>query len=109
MTDRRYPSHWVAQGGLLVLITVILFPTPSVWSVILAAPLVILLISGFRPPPRWGGWVAVAMIPYLCVATGEVIVDPGNRLTYAIIVGATVLVFFAAMLFVRETGASLRR
>ncbi len=109
MTDRRHASHWIALGGLLILITVILVPTPSVWRVSLASPLIILLVTGLKPPPRWGGWTAVAMIPYLCIAIGEVIVDPHNRLTYAIIVGSTLLVFAASMVFVRKTGVSLRR
>jgi hypothetical protein len=69
----------------------------------------LLFVSGLKPPARWGGWVAVTMIPYLCVATGEAIVDPESRLTYGTIVGSTLLVFFAAMIFVRKTGASLRR
>lgn len=109
MTDSRHPSRWIAMTGLVVLIATILLPALSPWRAILAAPLIILLISGIKPPRRWGGWVAVAMIPYLCVAVGEVMVDPDNRLTYAIIVGATIIVFFASMLFVRKTGASLRR
>jgi uncharacterized membrane protein len=109
MTGNRHASRWIALGGLIVLIIVILFPAPSAWRVIIAGPLILLLVSGLRPPPRWGGWAAVAMIPYLCVATGEVIVDPDNRLTYAIIMGCTLLVFFAAMIFVRKTGTSLRR
>jgi hypothetical protein len=49
------------------------------------------------------------MVPYLCVALGELIADPTNRPTYSIIVGCTLIVFFAAMDFVRNTGASLRR
>jgi uncharacterized membrane protein len=109
MTASPQVSRWIALGGLAVLILIILLPAPSAWNVILAAPLIALLVSGFRPPRRWGGWVAVAMIPYLCVATGEAMVDPENRLTYAIIVGATIVVFFASMLFVRKTGVSLRR
>lgn len=109
MTDRRHASHWIALGGLLILITVILLPTPSVWRVILASPLIILLVTGLKPPPRWGGWAAVAMIPYLCIAIGEVIVDSHNRLTYIIIVGSALLVFAASMVFVRKTGVSLRR
>jgi uncharacterized membrane protein len=109
MTDQRHASHWIALGGLLILITVILLPGLSVWRIIVASPLILFLVTGVRPRPRWGGWVAVAMIPYLCVAIGEAIVDPDNRLTYTLIVGSTLLVFAASMIFVRATGASLRR
>jgi uncharacterized membrane protein len=109
MSNPRYASHWIALGGLLILITVILLPGLSVWRIIVASPLILFLVTGLRPRPRWGGWVAVAMIPYLCVAIGEAIVDPENRLTYTVIVGSTLLVFAASMIFVRATGASLRR
>lgn len=109
MRARRPASRWIALGGLAVLVAVILVPAPGLLDLIAAVPLIALFFSGLRPPPRWGGWTAVAMIPYLCVSLGEAIVDPVNRATYGIIVGCTLLVFFASMDFVRRTGASLRR
>jgi len=90
------------------LIAVIMVPNPSVWSSIIAAPLIVLFITGMTPPRRWGGWVAVAMIPYLAISFGEAIADPAYRATNGFIAGCTIVVFFAAMDFVRQTGASLR-
>jgi uncharacterized membrane protein len=109
MTARRSASRWIALGGLAVLVAVILFPAPRLLNLIVAAPLIVLFFTGLKPPPRWGGWAAVAMVPYLCVSLGEAIVDPANRATYGFVVGCTLLVFFASMDFVRQTGASLRR
>jgi uncharacterized membrane protein (DUF2068 family) len=65
--------------------------------------------AGLKPPPRWGGWVAVLMIPYLCVALGELIANPARRTTSALIIGCAVLIIFAAIDFVRRSGTSLRR
>ncbi len=102
-------SWWIALAGLFILIAVIQFPEPSAWSIIVSVPLLLLFFSGLKPAPRWGGWVAVAMVPYLCIALGESIADPADRVTGLIIVGCSIVVFFAAMDFVRKTGASLRR
>jgi len=109
MKFRQLASRTLALTGLVVLTVVILIAVRSVWALLIIAPLIILLLSGLKPPRRWGGWAAVAMVPYLCVALGELIADPANRPTYSIIVGCTLIVFFAAMDFVRNTGTSLRR
>jgi hypothetical protein len=102
-------GHYLALLGLAVLIGLLLLPTPSAWTITVSVPLAILLITGFKPPPRWGGWVAILMIPYLCVAVGELIANPVTRLTSALIAGCSVLIIFAALDFVRRTGVSLRR
>jgi hypothetical protein len=49
------------------------------------------------------------MIPYLCVALGELIANPARRTTSALIIGCAVLILFAAIDFVRRSGTSLRR
>ena len=108
MMSQSFPRY-LALAGLAVLIGILLLPTPSPWTLTISVPLVVLLVTGLKPPPRWGGWVAVLMIPYFCVALGELIANPARRLTSAIIIACTMLILFAAMDFVRRTGASLRR
>lgn len=105
----RLNGRWLALGGLAILIAVLLLPKPSTWTMVVSVPLIVLFVTGLRPPPRWGGWAAVTMVPYLCFAVGEVIVDPDHRPFNAVIVVCSLVVFFAAMYFVRKTGVSLRR
>ena len=102
-------SRYLALAGLALLMGILLLPTPSPWTLTVSVPLMVLLVTGVKPPPRWGGWVAVLMIPYLCVAVGELIANPAKRTTSALFVVCTVLITFAAMDFVRRTGTSLRR
>jgi len=101
--------RYLALAGLAVLIGVLLLPTPSPWTLTISVPLVLLLVAGLKPPPRWGGWVAVLMIPYFCIAVGELIANPARRTISTIIICCTILITFAAMDFVRKTGTSLRR
>lgn len=101
--------RYVTLAGLVVLIGILLLPTPTAWTLTVSAPLALLLVTGLKPPPRWGGWVATAMIPYLCIAIGELIANPARRMTSALIAICTVLIIFAALDFVRRTGVSLRR
>lgn len=101
--------HYLALAGLAVMIGILLLPTPSAWTLTVSAPLALLLITGLKPPPRWGGWVAATMIPYLCVAIGELIANPARRVSSSLIAGCAVLIIFAALDFVRRTGVSLRR
>jgi len=105
----RLNGHWLALSGIAILIAVLLLPMPSTWTLIVSVPLIVLFVTGLQPPPRWGGWAAVTMIPYLCIAVGEAIADPDNQPFNAVIVVCSLVVFFAAMYFVRKTGASLRR
>jgi hypothetical protein len=107
-TNRARFSRWVTLCGLGLLIAVILWPAPTVMTTAVSTPLAVLLLTGFRPPPKWGGWVAALIIPYVCIALGEAIVGGANRPTYAIVVAGAVVVFFAAMDFVRASGTNLR-
>jgi uncharacterized membrane protein len=106
--SQRLPRY-LALAGLAVMIGILLLPTPSPWTLTVSLPLALLLLTGLKPPPRWGGWVAVLMIPYLCVALGELIANPARRTTSALIIGCAVLIIFAAIDFVRRSGTSLRR
>ena len=108
MMVRQTVSRWLTLGGLILLIALILSPAPSGVRLIIAAPPVWLFVAGLKPPRRWGGWVAVTMIPYLCVALGEAIADPDRSASYAVMVACTLVIFFAAMDHVRKTRTSLR-
>ena len=101
--------RYAALAGLSVLIGILLLSTPSPWTLSISVPLVLLLLTGLKPPPRWGGWVAVLMIPYFCVAVGELIANPARRPMSAMVIFCSLLIAFAAMDFVRRTGTSLRR
>lgn len=105
---RRALPRLIALCGLAAMIAVIALPQPSILTAIIAGPLLILFVSGLMPPRRWGGWVAVAMVPYLCIAVGEAIADPSDRMRDAIVIACTIVVFFSSMDFVRQTGTSLR-
>ena len=108
MINKSPFSRWLTLGGLLLLVTALLLPWPGMSNLLISLPVALLLITGLRPAPRWGGWVAVLMIPYLCIAVGELMVAPGNRWSNGIVAGLSTLVFFAAMDFVRRSGSSLR-
>jgi uncharacterized membrane protein len=102
-------ARYLALAGLAFLMGLLMLPSPSAWTTTISIPLALLFVTGLKPPPRWGGWVATAMIPYFCVAIGELIANPKMRLTSALIVGSSVVIIFAALDFVRRTGVSLRR
>jgi len=98
----------IALAGLLVMIAVLLLPTPTPWTGTVAVPLVVFSLAGLKPPRKWGGWLAAAMVPYFCVALGEVIANPVSRTATSILAGGAMIVFFAALDFGRRTGVSLR-
>ena len=99
----------MASASLLLLLAGLLLPRPSVLSLLATLPVAALLVTALRPPPRWGGWVAVCMIPYVCIAVGELIADPASRANSTLIAVSSVCAFLAAMDYVRRTGTSLRR
>ena len=107
------PAHALSRGialaGLLVMISTLLLPVPTPWSGMVSVPLIALLAAGLKPPRKWGGWVAVAMVPYFCIALGEVIADPSGRFMTGLLAGGAMVVFFAALDFTRRIGVSLRR
>ena len=102
-------SLLITAASLLVLLAGLLLPRPSTLSLLATLPVAILLFTALRPPRRWGGWVAVCMIPYVCVAVGELIADPSSRANSTLVAVSSVCAFLAAMDYVRRTGTSLRR
>jgi len=101
-------SRCIALTGLLVMIATLLLPMPSAWSGTVAVPLFVLFVTGLKPPRKWGGWVAVAMVPYFAIALGEVIANPSGQFATSLLAGCTMIVFFSALDFSRRTGVSLR-
>ena len=101
-------SRGIALAGLLIMIGALLLPKPSAWSGTVSVPLIILCLTGLKPPRKWGGWVAAAMVPYFCIALGELIANPASRLTTSLVAGGATIVFFAAIDIGRRTGISLR-
>ena len=102
-------SRGIAMAGLLVMIGALLLPVPTPWSGTIAIPLIALFLTGLKPPRKWGGWIAAAMVPYFSIALAEVIADPTGRLVTSLLAGGAMIVFFAALDFTRRTGVSLRR
>ena len=105
----RHPSRWLTLAGLAGIIVLLLYPSPTAWTVILSAPLAIMFASGLRPPPKWGGWVAALIIPYFAGALGEADASPDAKLINWGITVLTITTFLTALYFVRRTGVSLRR
>lgn len=104
----RHPSRWIAMASLAAIIGLMLYPEPTAWSVIFATPLTILVAAGFRPPRKWGGWVAALIIPYFAGALGEAIAAPSHRPVYWAITALTVVAFLSAFYLIRRTGINLR-
>lgn len=96
------------MAGLLLVLGGVLQRLPAGWTVPVSLPLVGLLVTGLRPPPRWGGWAAVLMIPYVCIAVMELIAVPEQRGASLIVAGGAVLAFFAGLDAARRSGVSLR-
>ena len=107
--ELRHPSRWLTLASLAGIITLLLYPSPTAWTLALSVPLAILFASGLRPPPKWGGWVAALIIPYFAGALGEAVASPEARITNWSITVLTITTFLTAMYFVRRTGVSLRR
>ncbi len=101
-------SRSIALAGLLVMIAALLLPAPTPWSGTVAVPLIVLCATGFKPPQKWGGWVAAAMVPYFCISLGEVIANPAGRLEAILLASCAMIIFFAVLDFNRRTGVNLR-
>lgn len=95
-------------GGLIVILAVLLWPPISAWGVGGALPVAGLVAAGLRPARRWGGWVTVLMIPYLGVATMNILAGPMPGLPASLFGAATVVAGLGGLDWLRRTGASLR-
>jgi len=108
-SGRRHPSRWLTLAGLAAIVGLLLYPVPTTWTVVISAPLVVLLAFGLRPPPKWGGWVAAIIIPYFAGTLGEALASPNASTPYWALTVLTIITFLAALYYVRSTGVSLRR
>lgn len=108
MTKPGVRSQRLTVAGLVVMATLLLAPEPTAWSGSLAVPLLALALAGLRPARKWGGWVAAVMVPYFCVALGEAIANPAERLAAGALSACAAMVFFAAFDSLRRAGVSLR-
>jgi uncharacterized membrane protein len=96
------------MAGLATLVALLLYPAPTVLTTVFAAPLIALLAAGLHPPRKWGGWVAVLLIPYFAGALGEAIASPDRRAVAWAITILTIFTFLSAFYLVRRTGVNLR-
>jgi len=101
-------SHWLAVTGLAVIAILLSFRLAPGWPLVLAVPPALLALAGLNPAPRWGGWVAVLMIPCLSAAIADVLVSQAGRWSSGLVAVLSVAVFFFGLDAVRRSGTSLR-
>jgi uncharacterized membrane protein len=101
-----------ALAGLLVLCGWLLAAPPAgpatepftrlLIGLLCAAPLLILVLAGFRAVRQWGAWVAIVMIPYFALSVGALLVAPGQRLQGAAFATLIAVVFFTGIAASRQ-------
>lgn len=102
-------SRAVTLFSLAVILALILWPPVAAWQIAGSLPLAALLLAGIRPGPRWGGWVAAWMIPYLSIGVMNLLAGPATPpVGLAMSVGSA-LACLAALDWTRRMGFSLRR
>jgi len=62
-----------------------------------AAPLLVLLLTGFRTYRQWGVWVAIVMIPYFALSIGAFLVAPNRKPVGALFATLVAALFFAGI------------
>jgi len=102
-------SRGVTLASLALVLLLIVWPPVAAWQVAGSLPLAGLLLTGLKPGPRWGGWVAAWMIPYLSVGVMNLLAGPAPPpVGLAMSVGSA-LACLAALDWTRRMGYSLRR
>lgn len=102
-------SQALTLAALALMLALILWPPLKAWHWLAALPLAILFVSGLRPRPRWGGWVATLMIPYLGIGVMNLLAGPATPLVGLLLSIGSALACFAALYWTRCMGFSLRR
>lgn len=92
----RRSSQWLATLGLLILLVILLRPATPV-RMLAGVPLLVAIIFGLRPPPRWGLAVALLMLPYFSFGVMEMLTIADPRWSGLLLAIMTVAVFLAAM------------
>lgn len=102
-------SRAVTLASLALVFALIVWPPAAGWQIAGALPLAALLLTGFRPGRRWGGWVAAWMIPYLSIGVMNLLAGPASPpVGLAMSIGSA-LACLAALDWTRRMGFSLRR
>ena len=70
-----------------------------------AAPLLVLLLTGFRHYRQWGVWVAIVMIPYFALSVGAFLVAPTREPVGALFAALVAALFFAGIRASRQRGS----
>ena len=92
----RRSSQWLATAGLMALLVMLLQPaTPA--RMLAGVPLLVAILFGLRPPPRWGLPIALLMLPYFSFGVMEMLTTADPRLPGLLIAILTVGIFLAAM------------
>jgi hypothetical protein len=107
MTTERI-ARLATFGALLLMGAVMIWPPVTALSGAAAVPLALLLVAGLRPARRWGGWVAVLMIPYLTVAAMNIVAGPMPAPAAISLGVGTVAAFLGGLGWMRSTGATLK-
>ena len=102
-------SRAVTLVSLALVLALIVWPPTAGWQIAGALPLAALLLTGVKPGPRWGGWVAAWMIPYLSIGVMNLLAGPASPpVGLAMSIGSA-LACLAALDWTRRMGFSLRR
>lgn len=102
-------SQVLTLFALGLLIALILWPPTRAWQLLGSVPLAAVFLAGLRPGPRWGGWVAVLMIPYLSIGIMNFLAGPAAPLVGLLMACGSALACLAALDWTRRMGFSLRR
>ncbi len=101
-------SRLMVMLSLAVAVTVLIWPPIGLIGAIAAGLAGLLILLGLRPGRRWGGWVAVAMIPVFCAAVMNLLAGPMARLPALLLCLASIVACLGGLDWVRRTGGSLR-
>lgn len=101
-------SQRLALGGLVALIVGLAAPPATIWRLLATAPLVLLVLTGLRPPARWGAWTAISMIPYFTWMLANLLTEPRNPWRSASLAALTIAVSLAGFDALRRKRVSLR-
>ncbi len=101
-------ARTITLAGLVTMLAVLAWPPRTSHGMIGAVPIAILVLAGLKPGRRWGGWVAVAMVPYLVIAGMNLMAGPMPWNLSLAFMAAAVIACLSGLDWIRRTGASLR-
>jgi len=107
MTTESF-ARLLTLTALLVMGAVLIWPPVSALAWAAALPLALLIVTGLRPARRWGGWVAVLMVPYVAVAAMNILAGPMPAPAAISLGVGTVAAFLGGLGWMRSIGATLK-